>query len=433
MDNRYQKVLTRFLRNEERLIGSQEQEMPLVIEADEVRDVDFLHEFLKANAEHILEDMARYGAVLLRGFDITTDAQFEQTVLSIPQFKGISDAFMAETGRDRVGDLRYVLHTNSVYKTGGTLYLGGFHTENYYSPDVPAYISFCCLEPSEVGGETGLINTEKVYQHLPDALKKKLEESSFLVGKWLVSEVAERYQISQEQVKEIADFFDFPVIGEGSEQLLLMYKPSVFEHPLTQKKALQINLFELPTLNKELRKRFMNDYQGNSWFWHRLLWKLPSNMFNAIEYVAVLFISLFNSPKRSMNIVQRKIQAFKASKKNRQLIAHENRVGSCFTQEQVQQLAQIMRDNYCSCLWKKGDVLLVDNRKVMHAGMPGVGPRLVRAMICNPISMKYSPTETGLIKALDSNTDSMGSYMVSKTVPQTCSQPSLPSRTNLRV
>ena len=60
--------------------------------------------------------MAHYGAVLLRGFDIFSDEQFEQTVLSIPQFKGISEAFMAETGRDRVGDLRYVLHTNSVYK-----------------------------------------------------------------------------------------------------------------------------------------------------------------------------------------------------------------------------------------------------------------------------------------------------------------------------
>ena len=90
----------------------------------------------------------------------------------------------------RVDGLKYVLHTNTIYKTGGTLYLGGFHSENYYTTDVPGFISFCCLKPSKLGGETGLINMEKVYEHLDDELKKKLENSPYFVGKWLVSDVA---------------------------------------------------------------------------------------------------------------------------------------------------------------------------------------------------------------------------------------------------
>ena len=49
---------------------------------------------------------------------------------------------------------------------------------------------------------------------------------------------------------------------------------------------------------------------GIGWYGNYL-----GNVFNSIEYVAVLFISLFNSPKRSMKIVQRKIQAYKASKR----------------------------------------------------------------------------------------------------------------------
>lgn len=59
--------------------------------------------------------------------------------------------------------------------------------------------------------------------------------------------------------------------GEEEEQFVYMYKPSVWEHPLTKEKALQINMFELPTLNYELRKCFMKDYKGTSWFWHRFL------------------------------------------------------------------------------------------------------------------------------------------------------------------
>ena len=128
--------------------------------------------------------MATYGAVLLRGFDITSDEEFEKRVLSIKGLQGISDAFMSEEGRIHSDNLKYVLHTNAVYKTGGTLYLGGFHSENYYSPDVPTYICFCCLKPSKRGGETGMINMEKIYHSLDNELKQKLEKNTFFVAKW---------------------------------------------------------------------------------------------------------------------------------------------------------------------------------------------------------------------------------------------------------
>lgn len=138
----YTGVCTRFLHDDERFILSDEKEMPLVIEAQGIKTAAFLHQFLAANASQLVADIAKYGAVLFRGFDIHSDQQFEKAITSIPDFHGISEAFMSENGRTHVDDLKYVLHTNSVYKTGGTLYLGGFHTENYYSADVPSYIGF---------------------------------------------------------------------------------------------------------------------------------------------------------------------------------------------------------------------------------------------------------------------------------------------------
>jgi hypothetical protein len=151
--------------------------------------------------------VAKYGAVLFRGFGVASDEDFENTVLSIKGLRGISEAFMSEEGRIHAGKSKFVLHTNSVYKTGGTLYLGGFHSENYYSSDVPAYISFCCLEPSLMGGETGIINMEKVYQSLDGDLKKKLEKTNFFVCKWLVSDVANRYKISEELIEKLCKRF----------------------------------------------------------------------------------------------------------------------------------------------------------------------------------------------------------------------------------
>lgn len=416
MHKEYQGVVTRFLRQDERLILSEENEMPLVIEANGSSDFSFLQQFLASNSHHILDDIARYGAVLLRGFNIETDKQFEQIILSIPEFRGISEAFMSENGRVHVDDLKYVLHTNSVYKTGGTLYLGGFHTENYYSTDVPSYLCFCCFQPSELGGETGLINTQKIYSHLQDELQQKLEKNSFFVCKWSLAEIADRYQITQPAVDKICSHFKLPIIGDGEDRFVLMYKPSVLEHPKTKEKALQINMFELPTLNYELRKCFMNDYKGKTWFWHRFFWKLPTPIFNSIEKLAIMFISFFNSPKNSYNILRTKLSNFKASRKAKRFSANTVKVGSCFNAKEVKELAQSMRNYYSSCLWKKGDVLLIDNKKVMHAGMPGMGSRLVRAMICNPLDMSYSVSESGSLVAKERTGDTIGAYMAKGSV-----------------
>lgn len=413
MLDQYPGVITRFLREDERLIQSEESEMPLVIEAENSTDFIFLQNFISTNSAAIVQDIAKYGAVLLRGFAIKSDEDFEKTVLNLQGVQGISEAFMSEHGRIHVGNLKYVLHTNAVYKTGGTLYLGGFHTENYYTPDVPSYIYFCCHKPSTTGGETGLINMEKVYQDLDNELKEKLEKNTFFVSKWLVSEVAERYQISSEKVEKICNQFDLPIVGSNDKKFILMYKPSVFEHPITKKKALGINLFELPTLNTEMRKHFINDYKGKTWFWHRFVWRLPQFVFTGLEFVYVICASFIYSPKESFKILQAKFNAYKASKNNKNDLPSFNdvKVGSCFTNKNIKDLAKILRKYYSSSLWKSGDILLVDNKKVAHAGMPGSGPRLIRAMISNPIDMKYMFTQPGYLYCKDRTTENVGFYM----------------------
>ncbi|MBA2652544.1 MAG: TauD/TfdA family dioxygenase [Tatlockia sp.] len=415
MNNSYADVTTRFLRKDERLILSEEEEMPLVIEAKSATDTQFLQEFLRSNSAQILDDIAKYGAVLLRGFDVNSDESFEKTVLSIQGLQGISDAFMSEEGRVHVDNLKYVLHTNSVYKTGGTLYLGGFHSENYYSPDVPAYICFFCRKPSSLGGETGLINMEKIYQILDENLKNKLRKNSYFVSKWLISDVAERYQISPEIIAEICKHFDLPIMNAGLDKFILMYKPNIFENLQTKRRSLQINFFEIPTLNAELRKFFIKDYPGKTWFWHRFVWRLPDPVLKIIEFFYIIFASFFSSPKNAVNILKSKWKTNRASR----LLPSFNteKVGSCFNFHDTKNLARLMRNYYSSCIWKSGDVLLVDNRKVIHSGMPGAGPRLIRAMICNPLEMKYSAKESGFFVCKERETETIGSFMTSGKMP----------------
>ncbi|MBA4696767.1 MAG: TauD/TfdA family dioxygenase [Legionella sp.] len=404
----YQGVITRFLRPEERLIQSQETAMPLVIEAtNETKTFEFLQRFLQEHSVSIMENVARFGAILFRGFPLETDAAFEEAVLRVRGLRGISDVFMAEAGRIHAGKLKYVLHTNAIYKTGGTLYLGGFHSENYYSTDVPTYLAFCCLQPSRVGGETGLINTTRFYPLLSQPLRETLENRSFFVSKWLVSEVAEKYNLPTHKVESLANQFNLPLSGEGKNKFILMYKPNVFEDPQTGQKALQINFFEVPELNEALRRCFESDYAGNKWFWHRFVWHLPHGVFKFLEASYLMTASLLYSPKEAVKTFSNKSRSYLASLQCR---ADQQRVGSCFSSEDVQELAQHMRNFYCSCLWQKGDLLLIDNRKVVHAGMPGAGSRLIRAMICNPVKMDYQVTQSGTWLCQESSNDTLGFY-----------------------
>lgn len=409
MSHNYEGVTQRFLRDDERLVLSDEKEMPLVIEANGDTRLVFLQQFIATNSTKLFSDIAEYGAILFRGFDVASDRDFENTMVNIPGFRGITEAFMSEEGRIHVGDLKYILFTNAVYKTGGTLYLGGFHSENYYSTDVPSYISFGCLQPSTIGGETGIINMEKVYEYINPTLKAQLEKNNFFVGYWLVSEVAERYKISTEKIEQLCEKFSIPILGEGRNKCILMYKPNVFLHPLTKKKSLQINFFEILKLNEELRKCFMRDYQGKTWFWHRFVWKLPTIVLKIIEKIYIACASFFYSPKQAIKILLNKIKTQIAIFS---LPPHNQiKVGSCFNDEDITHLAKLLRQFYSSCLWQKGDILLVDNRKVVHAGMPGSGPRVIRAIIGNPMHMNYHADQPGCYECAERTTETIGFYM----------------------
>ena len=411
MSQAYEGVTTRFLRTDERLVKSKELEMPLVIEATNNTNLEFLHTFLNDNSTKISKDLDYYGAILLRGFDIKSDKNFEDTIRSIHSFKPFRQVFMSEAGREQVNKSSYVLHTNSIYKTGGTVYLGGFHSENYYAPDVPSYICFCCLEPSKRGGETGIINTKKIYPQLSQELQQKLEKSSFLSSIWLINEVTKRYQCTTKDVIEFCKKFNIPLAGVGDDQCMLMYKPNVWVHPNTHTKALQINFFELPTLNKKLRRYFMNDYPGKDWFLHRLVWRFPEFIMHGLEYIYMSIASFLHSPKNALKTLYFKYKTHHTLQKNLIKKHLANKVKKCFNEKDVNELASLMHEYYSSCLWQKGDILLIDNKQVIHAGMPGAGMRCIRALICNPLDMPYADTDSGLYNCHEAKSITPGEYL----------------------
>ena len=391
----YPGVNTRLLADTERAIRSSETETPLVLEASGRRDLAYLHSVLTEHAQQVIGDAAQHGAVLLRGFEVGTDQDFESTVLALRGMRGIANVFMSEGGRTLVNGLRFVMHTNSIYTTGGSFDMGAFHTENYFVPDVPRFIFFFCRKPSMSGGETGLVNTAKVFAALPNRVKERLRQRSFLANALPVGEIAARYGIDVQTVEAIARESGFAIDEHAGSRFMMVYKPPVLMHSLTDEPALDIHFYGCLMglgLSPAIRDAFWGDYAGAKWALHRLLWRYPP-----LTYL-VPSLALLRAPRVVIRNYTRAIRERIRARLN--LTTKESGppctpVSAAFDQADVQLVAQSMRQHFASFRWQSGDVLMVDNTKMAHAGMPGFGPRLLRAMICNPVSIPFLPDAAG--------------------------------------
>jgi len=399
----YDDVIVRFLKSEEKSLSSSEETLPLIIEAKNERSNEFLYSFLTNYPSELKRDLDKYGAILIRGFDVKSDDHFEKAVLNIKGFQGIENTFMSEEGRDHVNGTKFVLHTNTIYKTGGALKIPAFHTENYFTPDVPHYICFFCLTPSNLGGETGIANMEKVYSDLNTKLKIKLEESSFFSIKWPISEICEAYNIPENKIDDICDVckqFGLTIAASGKDKFLVLYKPSVLENPVTKMKSLQAHFDIVPGIYAQISKQFIGDYQGKKWLRLRISWNFPT-------------FSLLLAPMKLILHDQKMLN--KMAKRHGPTRAfNQKMLRSVFSKDDVAELALSIRNHFSATPWKSGDILLIDNTKIAHAGMPGDGSlRIVRAMICNPLKFDYSFPGTGILTVKESAAPTLGDVLAS--------------------
>ena len=316
---------------------------------------------------------------------------------------------MSQPGREVVKGTRLVLHTNNLYRTGGSLYLGGFHSENYYSPDVSSYISFFCEQASQVGGETGLVNAAKLFSDLPEELKTALKQRAYWVAAWPLTKMASRYRVNAQQIEQFCLDSGLPVVTQHGQKYASMYKPCVIEHPITKEHALAFNYsVELMKsgLDRAIQRVFLPDYSSKEWLLHRLSWRFP--LIGVLDKLDVL--------SRDPGTVWRTLfrKPFDAC------------VSEIFNKEATDLLAMSIRNRYSSFKWRAGDLLIVDNLKMAHSGMPGSGARTLRVLLCNPIRMRYDSKGPGVhVVSVDSHHPTLGAQLTApRMVRATVGKPS---------
>ncbi len=134
----------------------------LVLEPGKV-EID-LAAWAAANQSTIENLLLQHGALLFRGFNVRTAAEFATFVKSFS--RELIEYDYASTPRSRIGDHIY---TSTEYPADQYIPL---HNEMSYSSSWPRTIWFYCLKPAESSGETTIADSRTVFNRIDPAIRE---------------------------------------------------------------------------------------------------------------------------------------------------------------------------------------------------------------------------------------------------------------------
>lgn len=350
--------------------GKRSPQFPLVIEPGNSSRSTELPEFLNDNSQKVLESLHRFGAVLLRGWDVTTERDFERAILNIQGILPFKRHFKIEADRRKVPGTRFVFHTSTAVKTGGSFQVPGrfFHSENFYHPEVPAYQFFWSKKSSLLGGETAIVDMQSAYSRLPQSVKVRLESARVFARSWPLRQMARMYGRSESALEKTILKLGMEIGESDGRKHIMLFKPPVLEHPFSGKRSLQISFKELREVVRQMTQRFMPFFSGAEWAIHRAAWTNSG------------LLELLTSIDEAGLEVAEKVFDMPAS-------FDRFRIDRRLNQNQSARMAKVMMEHTAIFQWKPGDILMLDNLQTLHCGMPGFGPRELRVMLSNPVHL----------------------------------------------
>jgi alpha-ketoglutarate-dependent taurine dioxygenase len=146
-----------------------ERALPLCISAEPRAD---LAAWTTAERASIDAALVEHGALLFRGFDVSTDEAFGRTA-SVLCGQPL-DYMYRSTPRTAVGDK---LYTATEYRADAVI---PFHNENAFQRDWPTRIAFCCIQPAASGGETPLVDVVRVTNRLDPGIVRVFAEKGVM-------------------------------------------------------------------------------------------------------------------------------------------------------------------------------------------------------------------------------------------------------------
>ena len=289
---------------------------------------DHLHEWLVINKDDIRQRLHANGAILFRGFDVSTPAQFEKIAsVFCDEF---SDYAGGNSPRTRV---QSNVFTSTEYPKEERI---SMHNEASYLPRMPRTILFCCLLPSSTGGQTPIADSRRVLSRIEPQVRARFDRAGVCyvnnlhggagLGKsWKQAYGTDDRSEIERRLKAGGQAFEWRQNGGLRTS---MVAPATARHPITNEEVWinQAEQWHSSSLDPELLEDLLSILSEDELPHHAYFG--DGSPLNAQELISV---------RKAMSAEERMFD------------------------------------------WRKGDVLLCDNYLVMHGRQPYTGDRKIVA------------------------------------------------------
>ena len=393
----------------------------------------------RALGARVLGLLESHGAVLLRGWNVRSASELAIVAGALRRcgLTSMSDYFPAEEGREARDRLfasgAVVWPTNSLRLSGGYLTPEVIpHTENFYALDAaPRVVAFCCDRAPWFGGQTAIFDGVGAFSSLPPALRRRLGEPCLVRRLLSLARLRQRHGMRAADVEALARRLDSDAtlrpIGTAHPFVTLEMArtiasavpppplaPDAMVSPASDKAGVvawvRFNFGELdalPSARLALLDGLLSRglFSGPLWSVHRAMWLLalrhPSS-FGMLLRAADALPCWLTRPLSMMRALvssrgQEKAEAAVDALANEQPPGRSSprrrdsksprRAGKSPPRRAAEPLSDRLSEREAGLIgaalakhvavfaWRRGDLLLIDNARVLHDGLPGVGPR----------------------------------------------------------
>ncbi|TMN45128.1 TauD/TfdA family dioxygenase [Pseudoalteromonas sp. S2755] len=277
------------------------------------------------NESEIAQELAKYGAVLFRGFNIHSEDDFQQFVAT--SIKQTAKYVEGATPRTK---LSKGVYTATEFPSDQEIAL---HNELSYVTEPPSKLAFCCLTAPESGGQTQLVDVRKVLNRIDRDIVSEFEKrEGWLLrrnyGNGYGPTVAKAFGMTDiADIKAYGEKVDLKVTPISDEKVVTeQVRKAVHQHPISGEKV---------------------------WFNHISFWH-TNNLCPDVRAKMQEDLALEDFPYSTRygdgsDIDDKTVEALRLA----------------YTKEEVK------------FDWREGDVLLIDNWLVAHGRKPFTGARRV--------------------------------------------------------
>ena len=312
-----------------RISAAPEGQFPLMWEPA-AEDLN-LPNWARNNREWIQDELAKHGALLFRGFDVTSASQFAEFI------RAISDELIEygerSSPRTRIGNGVY---TSTDHPPDQPIVL---HNEQSYTLNWPMKICFFCVQAASQHGNTPIADSRKILKRLsPQIVERFIEKKVMYVrnyGDGLGLPWQEVFQT--ENPREVETYCRQASIEfewkENGHLRTFQVRPAVRTHPKTKEAV---------------------------WFNHALFF----NIYSLEASVRESLLSVVDAAEVPFN-------TFYGD-------------GSPIELPVLDQIREAYQREQVSFPWREGDMLILDNMLVAHGREPFTGPRKIVVAMADP-------------------------------------------------